>query len=727
MGFKKSNLTVTSRQEKSQEAIKQIWKFIYDYIDNNSANLFKIKQSYANDQDFFKYLSDSLMEKLSTEMNNTLKSIHKNTVKALPNNIIAIFLLSLQKIKPITGVALEKKSRMVGQYRKLREIADQLGFELPFIMGDVVEKILEENKDDIFSGKFFPHPKALIKIDRKLKPSRRMTKTISRWIQKNSDYKNLTELKQVVFEKLERKPKKYFGRYVLLDEDKFQHSSKIRKIIDEIIQREPNISSYADVKRIIGVDVTPYFRTEYRRFIKLPDFLKIQEIYGKPIPHKKFVRRFRDDNNKWIFLWQDSEGNPLNKKEFVKAAANYLLKKILKFGTSNYSMEYVNDALGRSDFISILVERGIKYNEVLEAIDLEILSEPGKWENLIWSEDGQPRTYEDALINAAEEMKRRLVDYDYDVFNIPTRAYIKNYHEDFLGGLRRSNLNFSDVLKKAGFPDDFDRKKWWFFDYDEQGNPLTPQEQKDFIYQFFVENILSIYTKKNQIENKLGPNYDEAINALGDTDFHGFVSAANARGFAHGDLLLSVGISPRVTPNQEAGVAFHWIAENIFMKHTRIDNNCLSFYESKLIEESSIRPDNSVLVNEELRRLSSHTRQIAPNIKKIHIDYYLFHARKRSHIHKSGKGYQSSDSILIMVPLNLKESRTIPVKNVKLLSVYDFCDFFGFSDNRRKEFVYYARLALGAIKDSDKMNELKQKANMCKEELETNPKINFKI
>ncbi|GAH05430.1 unnamed protein product, partial [marine sediment metagenome] len=64
--------------------------------------------------------------------------MHRNTIKALPKVIIAIFLLYFQEIDSLTGDDLEKRSEMIGQYKKLRAIADHIGVELPFIMGDMV-------------------------------------------------------------------------------------------------------------------------------------------------------------------------------------------------------------------------------------------------------------------------------------------------------------------------------------------------------------------------------------------------------------------------------------------------------------------------------------------------------------------------------------------------------------------------------------------------------------
>jgi len=212
------------------------------------------------------------------------------------------------------------------------------------------------------------------------------------------------------------------------------------------------------------------------------------------------------------------------------------------------------------------------------------------------------------------------------------------------------------------------------------------------------------------------------------TEFHGFISAINARGVPHGSLLLSVGLSPRITPNQQAGIAFHWIAENIFMKHTRIDNNCLSFYESKINEENFVRPDNTTLLDKEFRKLSKWTIQIPSKIKYIHIDYYLIHSSKRQQ-YKFERGYQRNDSILILVPLNIRKSKPTQHRNVKILSVYDFCDFFGFSDDRRREFIHFARLALGSIRQTadslEKLARLEQKADQYENELKTNPEINF--
>ena len=122
--------------------------------------------------------------------------------------------------------------------------------------------------------------------------------------------------------------------------------------------------------------------------------------------------------------------------------------------------------------------------------------------------------------------------------------------------------------------------------------------------------------------------------------------------------------------------------------------------------------------------------QIPLKIKYIHIDYYLIHSSKRSQ-YKFQRGYHNQDSILILVPLNIKKSKTTQFKNVKILSVYDFCDFFGFSYNRKREFIQFARLTLGSVRDTidslEKLTKLVQKADQCENELKTNPKINFSI
>ncbi len=710
----------------SVEKYKLIWEFIHKHIKNNSEKLLNLKEGNDNN-DFFAYLTEVLMDKLLTET-RLLKNLHRNTLNALPKVITAIFLLHLQKIKAFKGDDLEKKFGMAGQYKKLRAIADHLGLELPFIMGDVVERILEEKKEDIFKGKFFPSQENLCKLDKRLTHSRKMVKTISRWIRKNSDYHNLTEVKLIVYEKKDKKSIEEEKRFVLLDRNKFKHSEEVRKICDEIIQRNPEINSYADLRRNIGVDVSQYFRTDHRRYIKVSEFLKIQNLYGRPIQHKKYVKRFTND--KWIFLWQDSEGEPIAKEQAIILASKYLLKDILKNDTTKYDLDYINNILGRNDYTTALGVRGIRYNEALVKLGLDLHSEPGKWEDLDWSLDKHSRTYDEALDNAAKHLKELMVDYDYEVTKIPSQQYIVNQHEDFYGALKRYSIDFYDALRKAGFPEDKFRKKWWLFDNDEQGNLLTSQEQGKKIFQFFNDKILPIYIDKGLIGGNLGPSYGDAIDFLKDTEFHGFVSAINARGVAHGNLLLSVGLSPRITPNQQAGNAFHWIAENLFMKHTRIDNCCISYYESKINDENFVRSDNTIIVNEDFRKLSEFTRRIPTEIKYIHIDYYLFHSNKRSQ-YKFDRGYQSKDSILLLVPLNIKKSRKTQLKNIKILSVYDFCDFFGFSDERREITIHFARLALGSVRGTadslEKLSILKQKADKYKNELQNNPKINFTL
>ncbi len=713
---------------KSYDKSKPIWKFIYKFIENNSEKLLPLKDKYDTSDGFLTYLTELLIDKLSNET-GLLNNLHRNTIKALPKVIIAIFLLYYQKIESLTGDALEKQSGMVGQHKKLRTLADHLGLELPFIMGDVVERILEKKREVIFTGEFFPSQQNICKIDKRLIPSRKMVKTISRWIQKNSDYKNLTELKESLFEKKAPEPKDEDDRLVLLDKDKDKNSILLRNICNRIIEENPTINSYDDITKIIGTSITTLMKKDnHRRYIKYPNFLKLDELINDPIPHQIFVRSFRSD--KWIFLWQDSDGNKLSDNQAKKKAGEYLIKEILRGDTNRYDMDYIKDILKRDDFISYLKERNLKYNEILEAVGLELNVEPNRWEIFNWSPDGNPRTYDEALINASKHLKKLMEDYNYEEEKIPSQEYIVRNHEDFHGALKRYNLNFYNVLEKGGFPDDKFRKKWWLFDNDKQGTLLTLQEQEETIFKLFKEKILPIYVDKGLINGKLGPSYDEAVGILKDTEFHGFVSAINARCVSHGNLLLSVGLSPRITPNQQAGIAFHWIGEGIFMIHTRIDNNCISCYESRISDENFIKPDNTILVNKDFRKLSKVTMQIPSYIKYIHIDYYLFHSSKRSE-YKFGRGYQSNDSILLLVPLNIKESKITQHKNIKIFSVYDFCDFFGFSDERRREFIQFARLALGSVRDTidsiKKLSELEEKADNYKYELKTNPKINFSI
>ncbi len=698
------------------------WRFIHNFIRENSE---KLLDKYDTEDDFFKYLSELLMNKLSTK--KLLKNLHQNTIKALPKVIIAIFLLFFQKIHPINGDDLEKKSGMKGQYRKLRTIAGRLNLELPFIMGDVAERLLNERKEQIFNGRFFPSTENLSKLHEDLKPSRKLVKTISRWISKNSNYKNLTELKERVFEKKIPTQKKGETRFVLLDRDPITNRVILRNICDTIIEENLNINSYSAITRAIGVPVNDLMRQDYRYYIKYSDFLKLQKLYGRAITHQIFVKQFKTD--KWIFIWQDSKGNHLSNKQALKVAGDYLLKEILRYNTKFYTIDYVIDVLGRNDFISAISQRGLKYNEILNAIGLDPNVTPQKWEMLNWRPSGNPRTYEEAFNNAIKYIRKLLLDekFDFQSSFLPSHAYMKKYHEDFLGALSRYNLNYYDILTRTGFPSDKRRKKWKIIDTDAQGFVYERQSQEDAIFRFFKDKILPVYEEKNLIKNKIGPSYDEAIEALKNMDFRGFISASNARGITYGELLRSVGLSPRVTLNQKVGTAFHWIAQYNFMMHTRVDNKCISYYESKIHNDDGRRPDNSIKVNRNFRNLSRDAKNISENIEWIHIDYYLFHSSKRS-IYKFDRGYQNEDSLLILNPLNIKSNVLTSQENVKILSPFNFCIFFGFSEYRRKYFINFARLALQATNKDNKeaLNKLIQEAEICKNKLKSGPKINFK-
>jgi hypothetical protein len=735
-GIENNNLTpssvkLTTKKETfiiiNEDKNESIWSFICKYIDDNSAELLLLRDKYDTDDDFFRHLSKKLINKLSTET-ELFKNLHRNTKKALPKVIIAIYLLHFQKSLSITGNDLEKKSGMEGQYKKLRVIADHLDLELPFIMGDVVEKILDEKKEEIFKRKFFPSQENVCRLDIRLTPSRKMVKTISRWIKKNSEYKNLTDLHNRLFENKLPKPKEVDTRLVLLDKDKNKNAEQIRKICDIIIEENLEITSYNAISRRVGVSVTDFMRTDHRRYIKYSDFLALQELYGKPISHQIFVRAFRSD--KWIFLWQDSEGNLLTDNQSRKAAGDYLLKDVLQDDTSKYDMDYVSDVLGRNDFISILTERGLKFNDVLKAVGLEINVEPKKWEDFNWSPDGNPRSYEEALANAGDYLKKVFSDekYDFQSNDVNSFTDLTKDHSDFLGALKNNDLDYYIVLTKAGFPNDKWRGKWKVLDTNAEGFPYTPNERYNAILQFFKDNVLPIFRKNNLIKGKIGPSYDDAIKILKHTEYHGFISAINWRDMSYGELLYSVSLSPRVTLNQKIGTIFHWIAEYNFMMHTRVDNNCISYYEAKIHDDDEHRPDNSVKVNKNFRDLSKEAKSVSEDIKWINIDYYLFHSSKRG-IYKSDRGYQSEDSLLILNPLNIKSDIVTTKENVRILSGFNFCKFFGFSEERKKDFIDFARLALQATNkdNTEALNKLLQEAERCQRELTSNPKINFKF
>ena len=719
--------TSSSYTIKLYDKSKPIWKFIYKFIEDNFEKSLLLKDKYDTDDEFFIYLSELLIDKISNET-RMLKNLHRNTVKALPKVISAIFLLYFQKIKAISGDDIKKKSGMIGQYKKLRAIADHLGMDLPFIMSDVVEKILNEKKEDIFREKFFPSPKNVCRLDKRLVASKNMIKTISRWIQQTSDYKNLTDLRERLFEKNPPKPKDDDTRLVLFDKDNDKNSSSLRNICDAIIEENPKINSYNDITRIIDTSVTTLMKKDYRRYMKYTSFVKLQELFGKLISHQIFMRSFKSD--KWIFLWQESDGNIISDSQAKVRAGEYFINEILKGDASRYDIDYVNNILKRNDFISALSERGFKYNEILEEVNLELNVNPNKWEAFNWDHRGKTRSYEEAFVNAVEYLKELISKYDYNfqLMDKPSQAHFNECHQDFMGALKRYNLNFYDILTEAGFQNDRFRKKWKIIDADTEGILYTPQEREKKIFQFFKDIILPIYEQKQLIEDKIGPSYNEGIEALKNTDYHGFISASNARGISFGELLYSVGLSPCVFLNQEVGTAFHWIAEYNFMMHTRVDNDCMSYYESSIHDEDEYRLDNTILINENFRDLSIDAKRVSENIEWINIDYYLFHSTKRGFNFKTDKGYQSESSLLILAPLNIKSNIITPQENVKILSLFNFCKFFGFSNERTKVFIDFARLALQATNSDNikALDKLLQEAKRCKNELTSNPNINFK-
>lgn len=139
-----------------------------------------------------------------------------------------------------------------------------------------------------------------------------------------------------------------------------------------------------------------------------------------------------------------------------------LIKEILKGDTSRYNIDYINNILKRNDFISALSDRGFKYNEILEEINLELNVDPNKWEAFNWDHRGNPRSYEEAFDNAVEYLEELISknDYNFQLMDKPSQAHFNECHQDFMGALKRYKLNFYDILAEAGFQNDRFRKKW---------------------------------------------------------------------------------------------------------------------------------------------------------------------------------------------------------------------------------------------------------------------------
>ncbi len=561
-----SGESLTSKQEKNEINIpnstvftirsynknKPIWKFIKNFIIVNKDKIIESWNSSTEDQ-FFSALNNSILEQLKEK--KLLIYLPSNTIKAIPNEIKIIFLMLCRLQLNLTTDEILESVEVKGQEGKARIMANHLSIDLPLSMTEKLLQILESKKELIETGDFEPNTRNIIYIDNTLKPlliKNKLSTKIQRWLEKNTQFKNLTELKDHF-----RPDRNRYKAYKSIKPSKDTKRAKVKidvlkRIVDTIIKNNPSINFIKDLSIVLYKNPTTLSGALYGgRTMDYKIFKKFETLYGSPIPHevqsKVYTRGYQ-----WKFLYEDEKGVIINDDEARKRAATYLKNDVLKGDFSKYDQDYIIRVLKRSDFISAIKNRGFDFNEILIEANLSLNLETFKWEKFMWDESGIPRTKEQALQNAGDFLVSLIEDNDYDFgyLGAPNIEFLQSKHADFIGAVSNHNLLYNEILRIKGLKLNRENERWSFLDIDDFENKLNLNKVLERVSNYFNMYIFTPAFKETyNINLNEAPKIELVKNWIKGTEHGGFLRAISLRNIKYNDILRFLNLQVNYDPN----------------------------------------------------------------------------------------------------------------------------------------------------------------------------------
>jgi len=475
-----------------------------------------------------------------------------------------------------------------------------------------------------------------------------------------------------------------------------------------------------------------------------------QSIYNYKLSWNEIVRRagfkVHKEQNLWSFLDRDKHGKRLNYNESIIVAANYFKFKVLLIDYKEIflkneaptSTDLLNHRI-HSKFISAIDNRGLRYTDILKALNLKLNLIPNKWSFLDYDRDGNPLTAELSLQAAVQYFMQKILTREVreglglGKNDAPReKDLIVLRFQDFLGAISNRGMNYNMILRKVGLRPNRDPSKWSKLNWGRNGKPRSYKQAIKESSKFLKSLIDKNFRKK------YGLGIDEAPTAhLSDKQFKNFISALTARRLLYNDVLEEAGYIPHdIHIFTMIGRNFHWIAERIFLEYTR-GWGCFSFYEIyPNIKSTNFKLkhcDNTIFVDNNFRSLSKFTKNIPEHIKFVNIDYYLGNSLVRAK-EKCLKGYQDKFTMLILVPINAKKSypppNDIPHRNnVKIMDPLSFAKFIGLKGKLFNSLMQNVELAKKAtyienlrepleLEANKNRNTIKRKYNYNQQEFE---------
>jgi len=261
--------------------------------------------------------------------------------------------------------------------------------------------------------------------------------------------------------------------------------------------------------------------------------------------------KFLTKNTNWSFLDRNEKGTQLSYEEKVKNAALFLKNKIL---TNQFKDKYelaLHEApkgkllnIENTGFITACRIRKIYYNDILREAGLKINMERNKWTFLDRDETGKQLSYKEQVNKAAEYLNHQILTsqfkekYKLAPNEAPKRELLSIENKGFTNACSIRNIYFNDILGEVGLNINMERNKWTFLDRDDNGKPLSFNEQVDKAAGYLSNNILTAkFKEKFNLKSNEGPMRSDL-----EVENHDFVSALNHRKIRYNDVLRKLGL-----------------------------------------------------------------------------------------------------------------------------------------------------------------------------------------
>ncbi len=198
-----------------------------------------------------------------------------------------------------------------------------------------------------------------------------------------------------------------------------------------------------------------FFQAMYTRNLNYYDVVEKADLV--------VVDKYKD----WSFLDWGKDGNLRSYEEALRNMANYLLNNVmtdefkqfynLKEGEAPHGrwvQEYNN--YEHRGFFQAMYRRGLNYYDVVEKAGLVVVDKYKDWSFLDWGKDGNPRSYEEAVQNAADHLLNNVMTEEFKRKNkikenrAPSSNQIKQEFPDFSGAIYMRHISYKDVRTATG-------------------------------------------------------------------------------------------------------------------------------------------------------------------------------------------------------------------------------------------------------------------------------------